>query len=209
MTSDLVKGTSPAIAIVLLLLSGAFIPTGCEEALPPRDAPKDFLAAELSTDTSLMVINLREDDPPPLVTTPWAITGTVQNITDEVIQDSADVRITITLVTRTQPKFTTVVKGAASNLVGFVQVRSGLLTIDTRYPAEFRLLWTDWRWSDGTGIWTPWWNKVHSVIVPNGKNYDETPVIPLDVTASIQLFKHTAPVAWAGVMYLVIRLYPQ
>ncbi len=195
-------------SLVMLGAALACVLPACEESLPPRDVPREFLSASMVTDTSLIVIHLREDHPPPIVTQPWAIRGEVRNITDEVIQDSADVHITVTLTTRTTPPFTTVVRGTGSNLVGFVQVTNGLLLIDTRYPAAFRILWSDWRWSDGRGIWTPWRQELHMGVDGNGKNFDQTNVIPLDVTASIQLFRHTSPVKWAGVLYLVMRIYP-
>jgi hypothetical protein len=207
MTSDLAKGTFPALVIFLLLVSGAFISTGCDETLPPRDSPQEYLAATIRSDTSIVVIHLRQDAPPPVVSTPFSITGSVKNISEEVLEDTADIRITITLTTRTEPPLTAVLRGNEGNLQGRVQVQQRRLLLEPLYPAVFRVSWNDWRWSNGVGVWTPWWYQVRTYIDSRGRAYDQTPLIPLDIEAKVQLYRHTAPLLWRGTVHMVVQLY--
>lgn len=118
------RGLASGFLFVLASLAG------CDESLPPREELKQYLEASVRSDTSIIDVNIgnvtidiRND---------INITGSVRNLTDEVLSDEADVRLTVVLSDPEDSKRTIVLKGAANNLTGQVQVRNKTLTLEPR-----------------------------------------------------------------------------
>lgn len=195
-----------ARCIVLLAPAGLML-VGCDESLPPREALAQFLEPSVRSDTSyvdIKVVNvsvtIRQD---------INITGAVRNLTDEVLSDDADVRLTATLRDVEDPKRSIVLNGGPANLTGLVQVRNGTVTLEPRYSANFFLKWRTQRWTNGEDVFHDWRLRVTPVFDANHRYllYFLMPPILIDVTLTAQLFKNTSPMTVKGQIVVLYRIF--
>jgi len=193
----------PLAGLLVVLASLA----GCDESLPPREQNDTYLEASVRSDTAFVdvrIVNAFVD-----IKNDITISGSVRNLTDEVLSDVADVRLKIVLTDPTNPKRTITLTGTQNNLTGLVQVRNGILTLEPRYGANYRLGWRTQRWANGEDVFHDWRLLVTPVYDPirHRNLYYLYPPLLLDVKVSAQLFNHTNPVTVSGQIVVLYRIF--
>jgi hypothetical protein len=180
---------------------------GCDESLPPRDEPRQFIEASVRSDTSYIDVaigNVSVD-----IRNDINISGAVRNLTDEVLSDDADVRLTVVLTEREDAKRTITLSGGPTNLTGIVQVRNGILTLEPRYAADYTIVWRKQRWTDGEDVFHDWRTRVIPVFDERHLHllYFLMPPILLDVKVTAQVFKNTSPLTVSGQIVVLYRIF--
>ncbi len=156
----------------------------CEETLPPREKPKDFLVATIALNPGPVVI---QDG------TGAAREGSfvleLKNLFDEVLQDSALVRGTIEIWLKNNPSQRRLIictEGDVSNNV----VRFGLATLGVDSSARLTKAWNH-KTDEGIPFWS--FGRLSPRISHGGVPYCESDPLQFVASATVQLFKNVQP----------------
>jgi len=165
---------------------------GCEESLPPRNEPQNFLDVTFQGEDG--TVELRDGET--LVsTTPGGFTVSVKNLYEEVLQDEEDINIDIDFWLAGNESISGTAHGDRSALLFSHMIQNGnLLTIEPQETALFHVQWDHaaeqfWKYTDLT------------FEVEHGSPFDiyffESGPITLAAKGTARLFKTT------GVLQLV------
>ncbi len=175
----------------LLLL--AALQGGCDESLPPRSEPAEFLAAGLTVPTEPVIIRHGYPGIPS-----WGevhgSTGSVQvlatNIHDEVLQESALIRAQLKLTWTPDTSQQRLLTFGASDLNNWSMLRGHTLTIGVDSAATLVK-----NWDQRTDAGTPFWDLVHISQRKTSKGviYYESDPVALVAEGWIQVFENVQP----------------
>ncbi len=166
------------IVVALLLLN-------CDESLPPRDDPQNFLAARISTSGGPVTIYV------PDVIYGGTIRIELTNLLDEVLEADFSVWVTVQMWPKGFPdQIVTIVAGPADLQTPWI-IHGGLLTLTPDSPAVFLKQWSQ-RADDGTPMWA--FGGLTRQYTANHTPYCASDPIHVVARASVKLFKHVAPV---------------
>jgi len=162
-----------------------FLVSSCEETLPPREEPRNFLVATIGLNPGPVVI---QDS------TGSAREGSfvleLKNLFDEVLQDSALVQGTIEIWLKKDPsqrRLITCTEGDLSNNV----VRFGLATLGVDSSAKLTKAWNH-KTNEGVPFWS--FGSLSPRISHGGVPYCESDSLQFVARATIQLFRNVQPV---------------
>jgi hypothetical protein len=154
----------------------------CEESLPPREEPRDFLRATIEALPGPVVI---QDSV--AARTDGGFYIELKNLFDEVLQDSALVQARIEIWLKDNPAQRGLAIADERNLVNGRIVSLGLTTLDVDSAAKFIM-----QWNHRTNEGIPFWSLVplHQRFTPLGIPYCESDPMRFVAQASVQVFKH-------------------
>ena len=183
---------------LLLLLLNLF---GCDESLPPRDTPKDFLSSTMVVRSGVRNVYM---DRGRLHLTPLDIDVYVKSLYDEVLQDSgkAVVSLTLSYVDNSQQKSLTLKTGS---IISPPTLR-GILTLLPDSTARMLVQWNN-RLPDGRGAWQLVSGSYQ--VDELGITYWRSDSVPLVVKGTVSLFKNGPPLTVGPVSFLMFyNVYP-
>jgi hypothetical protein len=161
---------------------------GCDESLPPREEPENVIDAKLQIDSRIHVVRLDSLGVVADLTQASASYRVTSNH-DEVLSDSADVFCEVEIWVHEFPSYTVTLTGGALNLVGRVQVFSGILYLEPGgQPAHVQMHWN--HWGNGQGVWTLPFVSLTERTNLNGEKYLESQRIWFRAKASGRLWKN-------------------
>lgn len=157
----------------------------CEESLPPRNPPQDYLAATLAASSS--AVEVRDSAVTGLG---GAIVVSVRNIYAEVLQDSEYARVDLDVWMRDMPEQRAHVVATRRELTNSGLISRGLLTLRPNETATFLKQWSH---RTTAGRW--FWELVPLTLKqpPVGPPYLESDTICFVAEGQAQLFKGRAP----------------
>ena len=170
--------------------------SSCEESLPPRVDPPTVLLSSLEMiGTPLIVV--RDSLP---IGTQGAFEARVLNVYDEVLQDSARIRLTLEVTLPELSKFKVfagsqgeqkaTVRAGEESLVNSNLLWRGYLTVGVDTAVILRKLWNH-RTDDGV----PFWSLVnlHPGATNSGELFCQSDTLTLTVKGSVQVFNIVQP----------------
>ena len=196
-----VERTLRGILPFLMLLLTA----GCEESLPPRNDPEEFLRASLVPMQGRLVY----------IDGTTVLHGTMMmrvvliNLHDEALQGSALVRGEIRVWLRDHPDKQKTFSWNADNLQNPSVVRGSTATLGVDSSAMLSALW-DQRTDAGEPFW--WYGKYRELHTSKGERYFESDSVYFIAEGRMQLFRDVqaltaAPITY-GVIYQLWRAEP-
>jgi len=204
-------GAWPAVRPAVLAVAMLAFP-GCDEALPPREPPRTVLQQSLEALRPLEVIirdSVAQGEG-------GAFRARVRNIYDEVLQDSARVRLRLDILMLNEPPSVFlrknpfqpggVVKSRANTsiatdphayieadeeyLENWRELRGGVLTLGVDTAASIRRQWSH-RTDEGIPFWTL--VKLYQAYTRSGEPYLLSDTIRYSVQGTVQVFKVVQP----------------
>jgi len=179
------------LRIARFILTLGVLPLSCDETLPPREEPRDFLTAELTGESRTLQVRVYPDSIIDGVQQSLHIR--VMNLYEEVLQDTAKVNGSAEVWMTNTPSQMVVLQGDHFNLIGPTQVRNGLLTLEPAGDQAERdlvhmVLSMGWTTSSGKFHW----ELVDTVWRTDrwGELYVQTAPIHFMARASMQVFKN-------------------
>jgi len=178
----------------VLLMVGMTI--GCEESLPPRIQPEQFLAATLGVRDTVVTI-----DGGVATSGSGAFFLGLTNLYEDVLDGPARVVGRVEVWFRDNPsQRTTVVAGVLDVL------NSGIIVGNTatlRVDSTMRMFK---QWSHKTDSNIPFWEfvRMSPMVTPGGVPYCQSEPVHMVARASIQLFEHTAPELTGEIHFVLV-----
>ena len=115
-----------------------FAGAGCDESLPPREDPQDFLVVSLSGEPGSVLL---EENLSMFSQIPGGFTVGLTNLHDEVLQAQEDISIDITFSVQGSPNIGGTAHGDRNQLLNFMMMHGDLLTIEPESTATFFIQW--------------------------------------------------------------------
>lgn len=171
------------LSIVPFLLT--LVLSTCEESLPPRNPPQDYLDVTFTASSS--AVEIRDSTVTGLG---GAMVVGVKNIYVEVLQDSEYARADLDVWMRDQPEQRTHVVATRRELTNSGLIVRGLLTLRPNETATFLKQWSH-RTTSGRWFWE--FVRLTPKITQTGQRYLESDTVHLIAEGKVQLFKATAP----------------
>jgi len=173
--------SSLCIVFVYSLL-GLLLAPVCDELLPARDDPVDFLTADIAAIDGIVVIRGGQ-----AVGLSGSFFLTVENLYDEVLQGEAQVKVDITVCMVSNTSRKAVVSFDEGELLNDWILSGGQITIAPDTTAKILS-----QWDHSTTEGTPFWEFVQ--LTPKttnaGEEYLESDPIRFIADASVQMFKN-------------------
>ena len=190
-SNKIIKSLARVFPLVFTLFSWH-----CEESLPPREEPRDFLTATISSLPGAVVIrdSIAQQ-------TSGGFYLELKNVFDEVLQDSACVRAEIEVWLRDQPERRGVATCNETNLINGRIIASGITTLDVDSAAKFIKQWSH-RTDDGVPFWS--FSRLHQRFTPLGIPYCESDSLSFVARGSVQVFKHVQPQRTAEISFSLV-----
>lgn len=156
----------------------------CDESLPSRDDPQNFLAASVSRPIGPVTVFV------PDVIYGGAIRIEVANLLDEVLEADSSIYVAVEMWPKGFPDRVAHVTAGWADLLSPEIVHGGLVTLRPDSAAVFVKLWSQ-RTDDGAAMWD--FGTFRREYTANGTPYcaDSVHIV---ARASVKLFKHVAPV---------------
>lgn len=163
----------------------AFSFVNCDESLPARDDPQNFLAVSILSSGGPVTVYV------PNVIFGGTIRVQVANLLDEVLEADSSVWVTIQMWPKGFPDKVVSITATSADLLNPWIVHGGTVTLRPDSAAVFVK-----QWSHRTDDWTPIWDfgSFTQQYTANGTPYCESDSIHLVGRATVKLFKHIAPV---------------
>ncbi|MEO8168074.1 MAG: hypothetical protein ABI623_07500 [bacterium] len=180
--------------IVCFLLS--FSVSSCDELLPPREEPNQFLRASYSVVGG--AVEVRDSTPVGLI---GGFIVSVKNIYNEVLQDQEFARADIDVWMRDLPEQRGKAVAVRRDLTDQSLLIGGQLTLRPNIVATFLN-----QWGHETTAGKHFWEFVssHFVAVPFTNGYWESDSVRLVASCKVQLFKTRAPVRLPQIQFTVV-----
>lgn len=186
------------VLIVLVGLSG--LTAACEESLPPREMPEEFLQA--GHQVSEGAVEIRDSS---VQNSPGIMVINVKNIYVEVLQDAELARAEITVRLRDQPTQVATVVAGKRDLTNQSLVSAGLLTLRPNETATFLKQWS--HKTDG-GKWFWEFSRLTRKFTPRGEPYLESDSVRFVASGKVQLFKTRGVKSLPSISFtLVYRIF--
>jgi hypothetical protein len=184
-----VLAAAAAFAAVLLL-------PGCDETLPPRDEPLAILRGSYAmTDTFVVFKN------GVILGTAGAFESRVRNLYDDVLEDTAMVKVDYTVALEEFPDSSAAFTATALNVTTPEVLTGRYVTLKPNQDIVTRYLFNH-RTSAGTAFWTL--VERHPGVTPGGVPYIETDRTPLIVTCAIRTYKRVPAIVLPRRRMLVV-----
>jgi len=208
------RNSSAGIALCALILGIAvLILHGCDESLPPRDAPAHPIDVSIGcTPPPFIVVQyvyVRKGDSLIVASIQdMSIAVNAMNSWDEVLQDTVDLHGTLTIWDVEHPEHRTIMS-LEKQYVASPPLTDGLLTLLPGRAAVVDLRWYSYSNDSTNGAIEGFWKRVHvTVSATHSMLTETTDPVHLAMQGSIQLFKKagraTSPIFYFDVVY---RLY--
>lgn len=171
------------IAAGILLVALAALAFSCDESLPPRRSPADFLKWELSMTGAGHPIEIRYEEP---VHQQGALRIRVTNIYDEVLQDTAVLAGRLEIWVKGRPQARAILLLTISHLVTRKMLTGRLLTIGVDSTLEmFR------EWDHFTDSRIPVWQyaRLYPDTTSGGALFCRSDPLTLVIRCSLRIFK--------------------
>lgn len=171
----------------------------CEELLPPRDQPKDFLISSFGIKSAILVIDA---GPPFRRYDNLNMLFTVANRYDDVLQDSAYGKATADIWLKNDPS----IRVHLEQQRIYDHVTGGILTIRPNDSVVVQLGW-DSRHPTPGYVWTRYRSTIH--VDRQGRTYYQTEPIGMVAKGSIQLWKSLPAQSFEPIEFFVVYfIYP-
>ncbi len=165
----------------------------CEESLPPRNPPQDYLQTTLTASSS--AVEVRDSTVTGLG---GAIVVGVKNIYVEVLQDSEYARVDLDVWMRDIPAQRAHVVATRRELTNSGLISRGLLTLRPNETATFLKQWSH-RTIQSRWFWE--FVRLTPKVTPGGERYLESDTVFFVAEGKVQLFKATAPERLPRIMF--------
>jgi hypothetical protein len=175
-------GRSPLPAMILMLITMV----SCDESLPPREQPATVLVPSIEI-LNPPIIAIRDSLP---TGTTGAFLVKVLNVYDEVLQDTARVRLDLEIWLKDHPEHRAVVAATEEDLVNSRILSGRILTLGVDTAAIIQRQW-DHRASDGVPFWR--YVSTYPASTPSGVPFCESDTVTFRVKATVQLFNIVQP----------------
>lgn len=188
------------IVVTILSCLMMFLLSTCEESLPPRNPPQDYLEATLTASSS--AVEVRDSAVTGLG---GAIVVSLRNIYVEVLQDSEFARVDVDVWMRDMPEQRVHVVATRRELTNSGLISRGLLTLR---PNETAVFLRQWSHRTVQGRW--FWEFVPLTLKqpPVGPPYLESDTVHLVAEGQAQLFKGRGPERLARITFSTFyRIY--
>jgi hypothetical protein len=185
---------SLAGGLILALLS--LCVWSCDESLPPRDQPQDFLTLSFGIKSALLVI---DPAPPRRRYDSLTILFTVANRYNDVLVDSAWGKATADIWLKDDPSISVHLEQQRI----YDHVSNGFLIIRPNDSVVVQLPWNSRHPTPGQ-IWTRYRSTTH--VDGQGRRYYQTEPIHLVAKGSIQLWKHVPMQSFEPIEFFVVYL---
>lgn len=176
--STALSGFLPVLLLVVVI-------SGCEESLPPRIQPEQFLASTISVRDTVVTI-----DDGVATTGGGAFFLGLTNLYEDVLDGQARVVGRVDVWLRDNPSRRATVVAGVSDILnpGIVVGNTATLRVDSTMKM-FK------QWSHRTDANVPFWEfvRMSPMLTPGGIPYCQSDPVHMVARASIQLFEHTAP----------------
>jgi len=200
------------------LLTFMMIEVGCQESLPPRVPPVPVLVAKVEAQTVTVSI-VPHDLPFPYFAFDTLIYARVSvlNVTDEVIEDSANVFFRAVIRSEAAPLDSAVLVGGPGNLLWPAYVQNGRVFILPHDSVTVLVPWLDpippyaWtqRWTNGLTAWQSLPTRPAYDNHGNKLPYDITDTLVIEEEARVRLFNFAPALdARSGRIRVVYHLWP-
>ncbi len=178
-----------------LILVTCVLMVSCDESLPPREDPQEFLHATLSAEGGIVGVSPDSS----IIRGGWLIVR-VRNSYAEVLQADAAIEVDVDVWRLDAPEERSIVRMSQQDVAGRWLVRNGQTTLP---PDSIALIVKDMNHTTSTGA--PFWTLVplHRRLTKDGY-YCESSAVPFGARATVKLFKSVAPVKTDEVHFDVI-----
>lgn len=154
---------------------------GCDETLPSRDEPEEYLQTQFYVEAGTVILRdtVAEGGAGSFVLR-------VKNVYEEVLQDSAHVEARVEVWLKGNPDQKAIVVAKINSLVNNTIVRYGVLTLPVNVEA-----FIEKQWKHQTDSQIPFWRfvPVRHLVNSRGERYLESNPVSFVAKATVQLFK--------------------
>jgi hypothetical protein len=174
------KWSSRVLATVICVLFAS----GCDESLPPRSDPQNFLQASVASPYDYATFKDSSILPPS-----GKIVASLKNLYDDVLEKEADIQVTINIWMADAPQNRRTLRLTAYSL-SHPALNGNQLTLLPRDSAQFVAVWNQ---CTDSGI--PFWSLVPKTWgeLPGGERFQQSAPIEFVAQASIRVFKNVQP----------------
>lgn len=158
--------------------------SGCDESLPPRTDPVNFLQASFTPPFEHIEYKDSMVQPPS-----GRLSASIKNLYDEVLQKEVDIQVTVTIWMADAPENRSTLRMTSRNL-SYPSLEGNQLTLVPRDSARFTGIW-DGRMDSGKFYWqiTPRnWKEF-----PGGERFQDSDPVEFVAQASVQIFNNVQP----------------
>ncbi len=172
--------------------------TGCDESLPPRDDPTDFLETTLTGESGTVVLN---GDLSLVTERPGGFMVAARNLYDEVLQAEEAISIDISFHVPGNPSAGGTAHGDRNQLIDRSMIQGNLLTVEPDSSAAFFIQWDH----AGPALWEQTGLSFYTQPGnPMDFSWFESGPITLEAEGTARMFKGVAPAELDGTQ-LTIR----
>jgi hypothetical protein len=187
------------VSFISFTLSIAFL-VSCEESLPPRREPRDFL--EASHVVSEAAVEIRDSM---VQNTAGTFVVSVKNLYVEVLQEEEFARVDVDVWLRDSASQRANVVALKRDLTNQALVSGGLLTLRPNETATFLKQWSH---KTTGGLWFWEFVRLTPKVTPRGERYMESDSVRFLASGRVQLFKTRAPERLLPVQFtLIYRIF--
>jgi hypothetical protein len=173
----------PVLPAAIVMVIG---PVGCDESLPPRIEPAVVLVPSISV---LRPVSIAIRDSMP-VGTAGAFEARVLNVYDDVLQDTARIRLNLELWLANQPEHRATITATEEDLVNYRILQGKVLTLGIDTAAIIRKQWNH-RTSEGVFFWEI--VPLYTSATPGGDPFCESDTVRFRVKGTVQVFNIVQP----------------
>jgi hypothetical protein len=177
------------------LLACTAVLVSCDESLPPRDDPQNFLSAAFQAPTRVVVIDSGR------VQSGLNLLVTLRNNYTEVFQDVADIRGPVVVFMTARPDARQTLPITSPHLVTSWMLRGGLFTIGVDSAALFGVPWSQVM-DGGTEFWRT--VPLHLRFSSGGAPYWESDSVRFTAQGSVKVFEKVPGISWPTIQFVII-----
>jgi hypothetical protein len=196
----------------LSMIALTIMASGCDESLPPRDAPANAVTTSVALTSGEYLISIAEPHDVVVSYTPARLSVKFKNTYDDVLQDSVSIHGSVDIWDIDRPLHRASLNLSKAYISPSPTYPGDLITI---LPGSYAALGMEWNHMTTDASPIPFWTNVHYVLVrvdnptpPFTVYYGVTDTIHLAIQAHVQVFASygnvTSPVSYANFVYRLV-----